>query len=99
MNKRIEWSKQKSELLRNKYGRKGVDFEQCSALIEAGKVLDVKVNPNPKFSHQKMFVLEIRNYIYLVPYVEDDEKIFLKTVYPNRKNTEIYLRKEKKWKK
>ena len=37
------------------------------------------------YSEQKAFVLEINNYVYLVPYLETDEEIFLKTLYPSRK--------------
>ena len=95
MDKRIEWNQEKSEWLRNKYGRKGIRFEDCEKLIQARQVLAVITNPSPKRPQQKMFVLEIKNYVYLVPYVEDDEKIFLKTVYPSRKYTALYLRKEK----
>ena len=93
MDKKIEWSKEKSEWLRNKYDRKGIRFEECKKLIQARQVLDDIDNPN--YPHQRMFILEVRNYVYLVPYVEDDDKIFLKTVYPSKKYTEIYLDKEK----
>ena len=96
MNKRIEWNPEKSEWLRNKYGRKGITFEECAPLIKARQVLDDIKNFSPHYPHQRMFVLEIRNYVYLVPYVEDEYKIFLKTVYPSRKYTALYLRKEKK---
>ena len=34
------------------------------------------------------------DYVYAVPYVEDSEKIFLKTVFPSRKYTKLYLKKE-----
>ncbi|MCH9845843.1 MAG: BrnT family toxin [Alphaproteobacteria bacterium] len=95
MDKEIEWNEEKSELLRNKYGRKGVDFEECAVLIKAEKFLDVINNPSPKRPHQRMFVLEIRNYVYIVPFVETDDKVFLKTIYPSRKYTATYLRKEK----
>ena len=95
MDKEIEWDEKKSELLRNQYGRKSVGLEECATLIKAGKFLDVIANPSPKRSHQKMFILEIKNYVYLVPFVETDEKVFLKTLYPSRKYTAIYLRKEK----
>ena len=95
MDKKIEWNAEKSEWLRNKYGRNGVRFEDCSALIKADKVLDIKPNPSPKRPNQRIFLLDIRNYVYVVPYVEDDEKIFLKTAYPSSKYTALYLRKEK----
>ena len=95
MDKEIEWNEEKSEWLRNKYGRNGVGLEACAVLIKAKQVLDIKANPSPKHPNQKMFILEIKNYVYLVPFVETDEKIFLKTLYPSRKYTAIYLRKGK----
>jgi hypothetical protein len=52
-------------------------------------------HPNKKkYPKQKMFVLQIKNYAYLVPFVEDREKVFLKTIIPSRKATKEYLRKK-----
>ena len=45
-----------------------------------------------KYPGQKVFVLEIENYAYLVPFVEDSDKIFLKTIFRNRKATKKYLK-------
>ncbi|MCH9844321.1 MAG: toxin [Alphaproteobacteria bacterium] len=95
MDKVIEWSEEKSEWLRNKYGRMGVGFETCETLIKAGQILDIIENVSSHYPKQKMFVLEIKNYIYLVPFVETDKEIFLKTLYPSRKYTAIYLEKGK----
>ena len=38
-----------------------------------------------------MLVLRINDYAYAVPYVETDGEIFLKTVFPSRKHTALYL--------
>jgi len=55
--------------------------------------LDVLEHPNKiKYGNQKIFVIEYNNYAYLVPFVEDEQKIFLKTIIPSRKATKKYLR-------
>jgi hypothetical protein len=49
-------------------------------------------HPNPKkYPKQKILVLDIKGYAYYVPFIEDKEKIFLKTIFPNRKATKKYL--------
>jgi hypothetical protein len=49
-------------------------------------VLDVRAHPNQsKYPHQRIFVIEIADYVYLVPFIEDEECIFLKTIIPSRK--------------
>jgi hypothetical protein len=54
--------------------------------------LDDIAHPNPdKYSGQRMFVLNIDDYVHLVPYVESQEEIFLKTIIPSRKATKEYL--------
>ncbi|MBI3956178.1 hypothetical protein HY339_02885 [Candidatus Gottesmanbacteria bacterium] len=49
---------------------------------------NVERHPN-----QRIMVINISDYAYLVPYVEDTEKIFLKTIYPSRKHTKVYIEK------
>ena len=44
-----------------------------------------------KYPHQKILFIEIGHYIYIVPFVENDEEIFLKTIIPSRKYTKIFL--------
>ena len=63
-----------------------ISFEQIIEIIsEKGALLDIK-HPNPeKYPNQKMFVVEIDNYTYSIPYVLDGNKYFLKTIYKNRK--------------
>jgi hypothetical protein len=61
--------------------------------IENGGLLDDIVHPNARaYPHQRVFIVAIENYVYLVPYVESDEQYFLKTLIPSRKVTELYLR-------
>ena len=95
MNEIIRWDAKKSVWLKASPERGGIGFEECVVLIKAGQILDSIDNPSSHYSEQKAFVLEINHYVYLVPYVETDEEIFLKTLYPSRKHTAIYLGKEK----
>lgn len=66
-----------------------VSFEMCLVKIEEQEVLDILENKN--YPHQRIFVLELDSYIYLVPFVENGDEIFLKTIIPSRKFTKIYL--------
>ncbi len=61
--------------------------------MEQGRLRDVIENPNPgKYGNQKAFVVEIRRYVYFVPFVDHGSEIFLKTIIPSRKLTKKYLR-------
>ena len=90
--KPILWNPEKAAVLRADPARQGVGFEECLIAIEEGRVLADIPNPSPQFQHQRMFVLDINNYAYVVPYVESAESYFLKTVFPSRKHTQEYLR-------
>ena len=68
---------------------RNVSFEMCLVKIEEQDVLDILENKN--YPHQKNFVLEFDAYVYLVPFVENGDEIFLKTIIPSRKFTKIYL--------
>lgn len=69
-----------------------VSFEDVLIAIENGRVLDDIEHPNKKqYPNQRMLVIEIENYAYYVPYLEDEKKIFLKTIFPSRKATKKYL--------
>jgi hypothetical protein len=69
-----------------------VSFEQVVLAIVSGDLVDRVKHPNPeKYPDQKVLLVKIEDYIYSIPYVEDDEKIFLKTIIPNSKATKKYL--------
>jgi len=71
---------------------RGISFEEIISALGTDKLLDVVVHPNNiKYPHQKMYVIEHNNYAYLVPFVENGNKIFLKTAFPNREATKYYL--------
>jgi hypothetical protein len=87
--KYYDWNDQKNELLKK---LRGVSFEQVVLAIVSGDLIDRIRHPNPeKYPNQKIFLVKIDNYIYSVPFVEDDKKIFLKTIIPNNKETKKYL--------
>ena len=87
--KMFSWNKSKNELLRS---TRQISFEDILFYIEKGFLLDVQEHPNQeKYPNQKIFVVQINNYAYLVPFVENDDEIFLKTIIPSRKATKKYL--------
>lgn len=60
--------------------------------IENGDLMDIIKHPNKqKYSNQKMLMVNINNYIYTVPYIENNNERFLKTIIPNRQYTKKYL--------
>ena len=87
--KYINWNTEKSLALKES---RGICFEDLIFHIERGNVLDDYSHPNQeKYAGQRIMVIEIDNYAYLVPYVENEEELFLKTIIPSRKATEKYL--------
>ena len=77
-----------------KQGR-GVSFEEVIFHIENGDLLARLDHPNQaKYAHQQILVVRIGDYVYTVPFVEDEEKYFLKTIIPSRKYTREYLKSE-----
>ena len=91
--KYFDWNSQKNEKLR---AERDIGFEDCLLAIEEGKILDILEHKNKKkYPNQKIFVLEINGYAYLVLFVEDKDKVFLKTIIPSRKATKEYLLKIK----
>ena len=70
---------------------RGISFEKAVFYIEHGGLLDDIVHPNVSdYPNQRIFILKIEDYVYLVPYVESEYEIFLKTIIPSRKFTRIY---------
>jgi len=85
--KDFDWSPEKNDWLKK---NRGIGFEEILFyLSEEGHLLATV--PNPNYPKQKMFVVEIKGYVYLVPFVENDEGIFLKTIFPSRKATKHHL--------
>jgi len=87
--KHINWDTGKSLKLKES---RGICFEDVVFYIEKGDILDDCLHPNQKrYPEQRIMVIGINDYAYLVPYVEDAEEIFLKTIIPSRKATDIYF--------
>lgn len=81
--KRLGWSHEKNAWLKR---TRGVSFEEIAHHIENDEVLDIRKHPNSeRYPNQRIFVIAFGDYVYLVPFVEDDEEIFLKTIIPSRK--------------
>ena len=88
----FNWDNHKNEKLRIE---RGVSFEQVVFCIENEKILDIIEHPNEeKYKGQKMYVVEIDNYAYIVPFVDKNNERFLKTVFPSRKYTKLYIEQE-----
>jgi len=87
VDKNFEWNQEKNHLL---IRERGISFEAVVAHMEAGGLITI-VPGQGKFRHQKQFIVAVNQYIYIVPYVEDEGKIFLKTIIPSRKLTKQYL--------
>jgi len=90
--KYFDWVETKNEKLK---AERGIGFEEVVLLIGVGRVLDILEHPNQeRYAGQRIFVIRRDDYAYLVPFVEDERSIFLKTIIPSRKATQQYLREE-----
>jgi uncharacterized DUF497 family protein len=88
--KQINWNAEKNQLL---MVERGISFEDVLFALQAGRLLDDLAHPNDnKYPNQRIFVVEIDEYAWLVPYVENEDEIFLKSVIPSRKATKHYLK-------
>jgi uncharacterized DUF497 family protein len=87
--KRFNWSDEKNEQLK---AERNISFEEIILHIAEGHVLDIVEHPNQqKYKGQRMVIVEMNDYAWLVPFVETDEEVFLKTIIPSRKATQKYL--------
>ena len=84
------WSEEKNEVL---LAERDISFEEIVLYIEKGFLLDVLEHPNPeKYPGQKIFVVQVEEYVYLVSFVESEDTVILKTIIPSRKATRKYLK-------
>ena len=90
MEKTISWDTDKNlELISSR----NISFEEIVFYLDNDRLIDDKPHPNvKKYPNQRIFAVLVNAYVYLVPYVEDDNKIFLKTIIPSRKATKQYLK-------
>ena len=87
--KPINWNSTKNRQL---IAERGISFEDVVFCMPQGRLLDDVEHPNSdKYPDQRIFVVNIDDYVHLVPYVENQKEIFLKTVIPSRRATKQYL--------
>ncbi len=87
--KGINWNQDKNRKL---VEERGISFEIVARYIEDKNIPDIYEHPDrERYPNQRIFVINIADYIYLVPFTETEEEIFLKTIFPSRKATKRYL--------
>jgi uncharacterized DUF497 family protein len=90
--KQFDWNPEKNQQL---IEERGISFEEVIFHLQSDGLLDDIKHPNEDtYLHQRIFIVAIEGYAYLVPYVESDKGIFLKTIIPSRKATKQYLEKD-----
>jgi uncharacterized DUF497 family protein len=90
--KPFRWARDKNVLLKRE---RGISFEEVTVAVEAGALIEIVAHPNPeKYPSQRVMVIAFAGYAYLVPFVEEDDHFFLKTIIPSRKATRDFLAKE-----
>ena len=88
--KPFRWNHEKNEQLK---AERNISFEEIVLAIEADGLLDIVAPSNPgKYPQQQMLIVAVEPHAYLVPFVEETEYYFLKTIIPNRKATRDYLK-------
>ena len=72
--------------------QRGISFDDVVFYLQQESLLDDIEHPNKdRYPNQRMFVVDIDGYVYLIPYIESQDEIFLKTIIPSRKATKQYL--------
>jgi len=90
---KIEWDNEKNEKLKQD---RDVCFEDVERAILDNQLVDILPHFNQeKYPNQNILIVLLNNYIHYVPYVKDDEKLFLKSIVPSRKYNKVYNLKDK----
>ena len=90
----FNWNDEKNLSLKKE---RGISFEEIIFAILNDQLLDILEHPNKElYKEQKLYVVALDDYAYVVPFIERDEEIFLKTIFPSRKYTSIYFGEEDK---
>ena len=91
--KYFTWDSEKNDRLREECG---ISFEEIVFHVGRGHILDILEHPNQeRYGGQRIFVINVDGYAYLVPFLETEEEVVLKTIIPSRKATRRYLGEEK----
>jgi hypothetical protein len=86
----FSWSEEKNKILKE---NRGISFEEIIVAIQNDGLLEIIPNPSKNHKDQECFIVGINGYAYIVPYVEDESGIFLKTIYQSRKYKKLLLNK------
>lgn len=90
---KYSWSEEKNRILKE---TRGIGFEQIIEAINNHQVIEELEHTNPhKYKNQKLMILKINDYVYCVPFIENGNHRFLKTLYASRKYKKQYLKEEK----
>lgn len=85
----FRWNTEKNELLAKD---RGITFEEIVEIIESGaKIIEVDHPNKKKYPNQRILIVDVRGYAYMVPFVKDGNEYFLKTIIPSRKATKKHL--------
>ena len=88
--KQFEWNQEKNKWLKIS---RGISFEEIVDIVST-KVGFIKIIRNTdNYPNQRVYIVKIKKYIYCCPFVEDNKKIFLKTIFPSSKLTKILVEK------
>jgi uncharacterized DUF497 family protein len=87
--KYLNWNPEKNKILKCKHG---LSFEEIAYFIESGQIFGIEENPG--YSNQKIYIIEVDQSAVIVPFVETEKEIFLKTAFPSRKYSKRFGLKE-----
>jgi uncharacterized DUF497 family protein len=87
------WDNKKNKWLKE---NRSISFEAIAVAMDSNKILDILEHPNKdKYPDQILILMNINDYVYVVPAVIQGDGYFLKTIFPSRKYTELYLSNKK----
>lgn len=87
--KQFNWNGDKNKQLK---AERNVSFEEIGQAIRSGGLLDIVKHPNQeRYPNQQIFIVYFNDYVYVVPFVESEQEVFLKTIIPSRKMKKQYL--------
>ena len=89
MSRLFTWNPEKNELLKRE---RGFGFEDVVEAIDSGALLDDLPNPSGRYPDQRLYAVNLDGYAIIVPYVEEEDYVFLKTTFPSRRATKKYLK-------
>jgi uncharacterized DUF497 family protein len=82
-----QWNEEKNALLK---AERGIGFEDIVTAILEGAIIDIIQHPNKeKYPDQMIYIVEVLEYIYMIPYVRNDQEIIFNTIIPSLKMKKI----------